>query len=396
MSLRPFLCHCREDRRRLEDFRAALSVAGADGWQDIDDLRLGRPSEKEIERVIREEAGGFLWLGTLASTRSRFVRRTEVPAALARTARQEAFPVVPVFADVRPTELRVPRLAWPAWRTSLLRLKDFNGVLREAGEPDEGLWQRAAAQYVRHAIIARGSEPVSAAVSCVSAPDRAADLVLDWRGLIDADHALDPGRLAHAHISLANLRAAFQEASVPLIRVAPDLFLPLAVLLGREWGALTGLKLEIAQRTGAQTSIVSSDLLAAGCTTPVARRARRGRGPVVVVVSAPEPVDGAAERYADQMDAQEIVRLHDDRLLSPVEIGGLASRVATLLGQLSDQGRDKHLIIRGPVSLAILIGAAGNTMGRTTVPLWDRTNGYLPGVVVGGGAACSPHRARSG
>lgn len=56
--------------------------------------------------------------------------------------------------------------------------------------------------------------------------------------------------------------------------------------------------------------------------------------------------------------------------LDPSGIGDVTRRVAAVLAELSDQGRDKHLLIRGPVSLAVLIGAAGYPMGRTTVPFW--------------------------
>lgn len=384
MSLRPFLCHARTDRQRLEAFKAELSVAGADGWQDVSDLRLGRPSAGETRRVIAEDAAGFLWLGTPASAGSWFIRRVEIPAALARAA-ADAFPVVPVFADLRPRDLGAPRISWPRWRASLSRLAAHNGVLREEGEADELLWQRAAGAYVRHAVLARGADPMRVAISCASAPDRTKDIVLDWRGLVGAGRAMDEASPERARGALVNLRGAFQEAGVSRIAVSAHLFLPLAVLVGHEWGPITGLALEVEQRTGTRTSRVSVDLLAHESGVAIVRAPRRGVGPVLVVVSIPEPIDGAAERYAEHIDAQEVITLHAPALLDPAGIGGLARRTAAVLAELSDQGRDKHLLIRGPVSLAVLIGAAGNPIGRTTVPLWDQDAGYLPGIVLGDG-----------
>lgn len=390
MSLRPFLCHARANRERLEAFKAELSVAGADGWQDVSDLRLGRPSAGEVRRVIADDAGGFLWLGTPASAGSWFIRRVEIPAALARAA-VGAFPIVPIFADLRPGDLGAPRISWPPWRASLSRLAGYNGVLREQNECDDQLWQRAAGAYVRHAVLARGGAPMRVAISCASAPDRARDLVLDWRGLVGAGRALDAASPERARGALVNLRGAFQEAGVRRVVVSAHLFLPLAVLVGHEWGPITGLKLEVEQRTGTTTSPVSVELLAHESEVAIVRAPRRGAGPVLVVVSTPQPIDGAAERYAQHVDAQEVITLHMPALLDPAGIGGLARRAAAVLAELSDQGRDKHLLIRGPVSLAVLIGAAGNPIGRTTVPLWDRDAGYLPGIVLGDGVVSLQH-----
>jgi hypothetical protein len=383
MSLRPFLCHARVDRVRLEAFSAELSLMGADGWQDVNDLRLGRPNEAEIRRVIAEEAGGFIWFGTGASVGSRFIRKVEVPAALARAAR-EPFPVVPLFSDVRPRDLPRPRLPVPRWRGSLAALGGRNGVLRQDGEGDAALWARAAAAYVRHGILARGSSPITVSVSCSAVPDRSAEVALDWRALVGKGPLIDPGDGGRAITAAANLRAAMREAAIGKVRITGDVYLPLAVALGLEWRAVSGLALDVVQRVGAGTIVVSSDTLASGFSVRPDRRVLRGEGPVIVAVSAPEAIDGAVERYADRVGAQEIVRLHAPHLLSDSQIGGLARQAATVLANLSDQGRDKHLIIRGPMSLALMIGAAGNAIGPTQVPLWDRAGDYLAGLMVGG------------
>ena len=389
MSLRPFLCHARADRSRLEVFSTELSIAGADGWQDVNDLRLGRRNKREIRRVLAEEAGGLIWFGTPAATNSKFIRRVEVPAALVRSNRGD-FPLVPVFADLRPSELRAVRFCWPRWRTSLARLIDHNGIIRDDGEADELLWQRASHAYVRHAVLARGNQPARVAISCVAAPERTADIVLDWRSLIGASRTMDPRGPARAHAALANLRKAFQEAGAKRIEVSAQLFLPLAVLVGLEFAPMTGLTLVVEQRTQTTTRWISVEELADpfdSADVEVERQIRGGVGPTVVVVSTPEPIVGAVARYCDQINAREVITLHAATLLDRPMTGVLARQVAAILADLTDRGVEKHLLIRGPVSLAVLIGAAGNTMGRTTVPLWNGDGGYGPGLVLGGAVA---------
>ncbi|WP_217923120.1 SAVED domain-containing protein [Miltoncostaea oceani] len=384
MSLRPFLCHAREDRLRLEEFSAQLSLMGADGWQDVNDLRLGSPSEGEIRRVIAEDAGGFIWFGTPASMTSRFIRKVEIPAALGR-GRRGGFPVVPLFSDLRPGDLpRRPRLCLPRWRGSLAALGGLNGVLRADGEDDPTLWRRAAGDYVRHALVARGSAPITISFSCTAVPDHTAEVAVDWRAVVEeTTSGIDGARVTHA---AGNLESALREAGVRRVRITGDLYAPLAAALGYQWRAVSGLQLEVAQRFGGREMTVSSKMLASGFSVVPARQARGGEGPVLVVVSAPEPIDGAAGRYADEIGAEEIITLHAPHVLSEDQIGGLAQQAARLLADLSDLGRDKHLVVRGPMSLAIMIGAASNAIGPTRVPLWDRSGGYLPGLVIGGAA----------
>jgi hypothetical protein len=266
-------------------------------------------------------------------------------------------------------------------------MAEHNGVMREAGEEDAALWCRGAAAYVRHAVLARGSTPISVSFSCTATPDRSADVAIDWRVFVGRDRSIRPADAERAVGCAANLRSALREAGVREVRITGDLLLPLAVALGYEWRAPGGLTLELTQRVGAGSIAVSSSLLRSGYSVELERQPRRGGGPVVVVVSAPDAIDGATQRYADQVAAQEVITLHAPFLLTAPQIGGLAQQAARLLAQLADQGREKHLIVRGPMSLAVLIGAAGNTIGPTRVPLWDGAGGYLPGVMIGGGVA---------
>ena len=61
----------------------------------------------------------------------------------------------------------------------------------------------------------------------------------------------------------------------------------------------------------------------------------------------------------------------------------MAQWVVERLGELNAGGVDKHLLLLGPASLAVRIGAAANGTGETLVPFWDGAAGYQSGVVIG-------------
>nr|MBA2559388.1 hypothetical protein [Propionibacteriales bacterium] len=48
----------------------------------------------------------------------------------------------------------------------------------------------------------------------------------------------------------------------------------------------------------------------------------------------------------------------------------------------NDQSVEKHLLIVGPATLAVLIGTAANASGPVVVPFWDGTT-YVSPVVIG-------------
>jgi hypothetical protein len=392
MSLRPFLSHARADQARLNLLKSELSIAGADGWQDVEDLRLGHESPGEIRQVIRQQAGGFLWLGTPAALTSRFINRIELPTALAR-ARRERFPVVPIFADVTPSGVRpagvaaaLAALGVGRRARALSRLATRNGILRDVAETDEQLFRRSAAGYVRHALLERGPSPVHIAMSCRGGPiDRGADLVIEWSDLVGPGRqALTPSAVARAREVLTALRGALEEAGVGELLLAPTLWLPLAVMTGRELGMLGRVALSVEQhRQGATPMCVGSATL----TTPPPLNAEHedlaGSGPAVVSVAAGGRAPEAVAAYCRSVGASRLIRLETDATLEAEAIGGLAHAVSRELDRLNDQGHEKHLLIRGPVSLAALIGVASNPTGRTVCPLWDGQHGYLGGVVIG-------------
>jgi hypothetical protein len=112
-----------------------------------------------------------------------------------------------------------------------------------------------------------------------------------------------------------------------------------------------------------------------------------GEGPVVLVVSTVNSPSGAARRYAEEKRAHRIVHLHvpgnEHRVVGPDEIACLSEQCSKELGAINDEGLGKHLIILGPPSLAVWIGAKAHGTGPTQIPFWDQATGYKPGVEIG-------------
>jgi hypothetical protein len=106
-------------------------------------------------------------------------------------------------------------------------------------------------------------------------------------------------------------------------------------------------------------------------------------GPAVVAVSCKDSLEVAARRYAKDVSASELILIHEPGLIDAGRMRGLARAAAGELRALNDRGVDKHLLIRGPSSLAVLIGAASNACGPVTIPFWNGAR-YVSPIVVGG------------
>ena len=64
------------------------------------------------------------------------------------------------------------------------------------------------------------------------------------------------------------------------------------------------------------------------------------------------------------------------------QMRAVARKAADQLGAANDGGMQKHLLIRGPVALATMMGAASNACGPVTMPFRDGTK-YVSPIVVG-------------
>jgi len=159
-------------------------------------------------------------------------------------------------------------------------------------------------------------------------------------------------------------------SSSPALLLDLDLPLPLAFLTGYQWRTTTRLRLAVRQRTGVSFATIQSD----GPITDPPRPTRKSLptpGPTVLAISCRTDLAHAAERYAEEVGARELIKLHVPGLLDDAGLRGLARACADQLQQLNHRGIPKHLLILGPAALAVFAGAAANATGPVTLPFWD-------------------------
>ncbi len=384
MRIRPFLSHKRTNAPVLRRLRAELQTRGAGAWKDTEDLRLGATTKKDIVEAINRNTGGFIWYGTRLALDSEVINTLEVPTALRRGGRDSAYAVTPVFIDLSPTRDRAIMDA--AMGESVAgQLVERNGVIRQRAESVASLTSRIARRYVRDAVVSLPqNETVTAMITVFRPGDGSHDLTIDWRAIFDCDRRdfAGAGRPRATEV-LNDLREALQERSLrPRVQVDLYLPLPLALFVGYEWRYTTGIRLEVVQQKGPQTLVVKAGASTAWTPIPPSLRAWRRRGPTVVAVGVGQPLDDAAIRYARTVGAGELLTYNVPGLVGREELLGLTSAVVSDLRRLNDRGVDKHLLLRGPQGMALLIGAAMNATGPTTVPFWNGSE-YATELVVG-------------
>jgi hypothetical protein len=388
---KPFLSHKREDAPALELLRDELVMRGAGGWQDAHELRLGQRWMAAFGPAIRRGTGGFIWYGTHRALGSKTISRIEVPQAL-RRARQKnrgAYPVIPLFVDLRPGR-DAGAIQRALGRRRGQRLLDLHGVARDEGESLESFSRRAAQQYVRDLIREHDSDHLRVAITTEREPTGEHDLSLDWRRLVDDGRVHDPAALATIAQTLTDIRQALQTKSdCPHITVEPHVRLPLAALIGWEWNRVRPLRLTVEQRLPAAAQTIEDLHSASRRWSDPDVKLLAGDGPVILALSVGKPVGETLQRYAATQNATETRSMHvpvdelPGRLLSPEEICSLAQWTVDQLAQLNDRGVEKHLLLLGPVSLAVRIGAAAHGTGHTWIPFWDGASGYVSGVPIG-------------
>jgi hypothetical protein len=382
--MRPFLSHRRADQRRVVELKRILSLYGAGGWRDLDDLHAGELNAVGFEQAINYDTGGFIWYGTENVLTSEYVNTVEIPIAVTRKLREPMYPLVPVFASIEPHQLAEAKNHRMSARDFEI-LRDANGVIRN-GQNLVGWRCDVARRYIRAAVRALAATEYTIAATGFTPPDGHQDFTLDWRSVLDEDtRELTPGTLPTLVNALRTLRDALKPtAPFPHITLDIDMPLPLATLIGYEWRVTTRLRLTIRQRTGSGILEVAGD----GPTRtewPAWTARDHGRqGPCVLAVSTtPHPLTAHLQRYADQLDAGKTLDLHVPGQLDADGLRGLAREITGTLREVCDDGADKHLLLAGPVALAVLVGAANNGNGTLTMPLWNGAE-YVSPIVIGG------------
>jgi hypothetical protein len=381
MKIRPFLSHKREDALVVTRLKATLCLYGAGGWKDTDDLRIGAHTPAAIRKTILEETGGFVWWGTRKALDSKVINRLEIPTALERAGAQPFYPLVPVFANISPSKDRVEIEEAIGEHTE--DFLDRNGIVRGRSESTGTFRRRIARRYVRDAVPSITGDSTTVAFRALSAPSGNHELTFDWRAVIDErSRRLEAGSVPILLDALVNAREAFQSLSdSPRLRLDLDLPLPLAMLVGYEWRITTRLQLKLRQRTGSLSAWIDADGAVAKAPVPRMKSFDRD-GPTVVAVSCKDSLEEPGRRYAEEINASKLIMFYKPGLIDVQHMRALARRGADELRALNDREADKHLLIRGPTSLAVMLGTACNACGPITLPFWDGT-GYVSSVVIG-------------
>ena len=346
MRYKPFLSHKREDAPDLQVLRDELVIRGAGGWQDTRELPLGQRWMAAFRIAIGKETGGFIWFGTRRALTSRTICRFEVPRALRRARRRNtaAYPVIPLFVDLRPEEdADAIKQAFGARRGQ--RLLSLQGVIREDGEDLASFSTRAARRYVEDLIRAHASDHLRVAITSGREPTGAHDLSIDWRRLLDDGRLTDNAALVTIVETLTDIRQALQAKSdCPQITVEPHVRVPLAALIGWEWNRVRPLRLTVRQPTSAGMQIVEDlDADPRRWGDPITKTLP-GDGPAILALSIGKRLEETVERYAATQGAREIRCMYvpldefPSRLLSPEDICSLAQWTVDQLAELNDRG----------------------------------------------------------
>jgi hypothetical protein len=396
MTVRPFLSHKRQDAADMELLRKELAYSGAVGWQDVRELPLGRRFMALFRGAIGRGTTGFIWWGTMRSLESTTICKFEIPRALRRSTRRwrrRPYPVVPLFVDLDPGADR-DSLDRALGKRVTKRLLALQGLVRGEDETAEAYARRAARRYVMDSLRGRGNQPLRVGISAAREPTLSNDLELDWRDLVEANgDPRSPEDLSRMVMSLADIREATQaQERRPHVRLESHVRVPLGALIGWEWNRVRPMRLEVVQEApDGSIALISEGELDEDLSLDASTKSLGGGGPALIAVSTGTRIDGTLERYAREIDARKLDYLHvslDGRgFLDGPEINAVARWVVGELGRANDEGGAKHLIVLGPIGLAVRIGATAHGTGATWIPLWDGESSYSGGVEIGGSSA---------
>jgi hypothetical protein len=391
MKYKPFLSHKRQKARTVAHLKRELCIRGAGGWTDTEDIPVGQDFATELINAIDHYTGGFIWWATKDTLTSPVICETELPVALERARRDATYSVVPVFVELRPgrDEQLIKAAIGPRNAKTLL---GFNGVVPRAKQSLSDLARQAASHYVKQLVEHVPEGAVEVAITAFRAPTEQHDVTMDWRTLFDPNtRVLETGAQETIIDALADIREAMQRRDrSPLITVELTLPLPLAMLVGYEWRHTTQMRVSVKTVNPATGSVLVVEPGSTGRSDwPSPRRVELdGSGPFVLAVSVGSDLGATVDRYAAERGGRGFEALHVDRdpVADPLDahdVRGLAAHVARKLNQVHAEGVPRHLLVRGPASLAAAIGLAANGTGPTWVPFYDGHDYYVGGVWIG-------------
>lgn len=391
MKYKLFLSHRRAKARTVAYLKRQLCIRGAGGWKDTDDIPTGKQFEAALIRAINDETGGFIFWATKDTLQSRVIREVELPTALNRAENDPTYPVVPVFVEIHPDRDRAA-VEKAIGADYARRLLGFNGETRHSGQTLHDLAHQTSRTYARQLVEQVAAGPVEVAMTAFRAPTEQHHLTMDWRSLFDEKtRTLTEEGLGTITEALGDVREALQTRDrTPAVEVDITLPLPLAMLAGYEWRQTTQLRVTIKTVTpGSGELLVVEPAAPERNLWPDPRTATlSGSGPFVVAVSVGATLGTTVDRYAAEHDARGFEHLHIERdgqhtPMDAREVRALAAHIADRLNALQAEGVPKHLLLRGPATLAFAIGLAANGTGPTWVPFYDGHDYYANGLFVG-------------
>jgi hypothetical protein len=374
----PFLSHARPNGPAVSALKKKLAIVGITGWQDVDDLPIGVQSSAQFERAIAS-LPGFIFYATALASESETIRTIELPAAIDRKKKDPDFALVPVFAELGPKQTRIALDG--IGNDRLDRLMDCNGPVRDAEQSLEKFHREVAHRYLDAILRTKRSQPVRVRISSFAPPGSEYDLQLDWRKLVGKSTGMPkPRKLEKIVEALRVVRQALirSECTMP-IELEANLPLPLATQVGVVWNRQSTLSLELVQRHGADTTTISSRHQGPTPALPWStdlKTVNTDAG-IVVAASVGFDVDRKTGQYAAAQGITTVCSTHIEGSLEPDQIAGIAAAIANKLHEAKGLSDNVHLVLRGPVSLAVLIGTTATAAVPFSMPRWDtETSAY--------------------
>lgn len=396
----PFLSYKRTDGGLADDLETALVQLGVGPWRDVRSLGLGKPTLRSIRRAIRRETDGFLWLATCDSLKSEIICRIEIPQALRRQRWSRGrYPFVALYSGLDPYDPSIEAAIGARFSRARAakKLRDLNGVVRNAGEDDPSFAWRAACAYQRAEIarLALSQRKVRVQIITSKTASRDADLVLDWSALLIEGWPTDEVQFQRVLAAIRCLRDSVKAAPRPVVlELTVDVRLPLAALLGWELSRARIDDVIVTQGRQNSNIEVGDDERRELGDVVENRQSLGGSGPNVIAVSSVNDLAVTSLRYADAVDARSLTTIHVLERLDSAGVAGLVAQLRDILNTLNDAGGEKHLLIRGPSSLAFWLGRNATGTGETVLPFWNQADNY-DGYVTIGGAGGAGHQLRA-
>lgn len=369
----PFLSHARVNGPDVARLKKQLAIVGITGWQDVDDLPIGVNSPEAFEEAIAD-LPGFILYATGRACQSSTIRTIELPAALDRKKNDRPFAFVPVFAEIQPEEIRDALDGIGKDRLDILL--DCNGPVRDQQQGRGDFHREIARRYLDAILRTKRAQPVHVQITSFADPVSSYDLQLDWRKLVEEPTGMPkPRKLRKMVEALRVVRQALIKSgcTMPVVLEA-NLPLPLATQVGVVWNRHSTLSLELARRRDGETTTVPSRRQGPNpaLTWSGDLDEMDTNGGVVIAVSTEHSIDRKTQEYAARHGVAAVCSTHIEGRLEPDQFAGTAAAIASKLHHAKGLSDNVHLVLRGPVELAVLIGTSASAAVPFLMPRWHK------------------------